>query len=52
MDTPILLGSLLVELFIFGQELLVVLGELSLEVKVLLIGRFGLLLQKLILHRG
>ena len=50
LGSPVFLCALEVELFIFGKELVVLVSEVVLEVKVLLVGRFGLLLQKLVLY--
>jgi hypothetical protein len=44
MDCPVLFSSLLVKL-LFSKKLVVMLGELLLEVEILLVRRFGLLLE-------
>ena len=51
-DGLILLGTLEMKFFVFGKELMVLVGELGLKTEVLLTWWFGLLLEKLIFHHG
>lgn len=47
---PILFGSLEMELFIFGKDLLVLMSEMILELEVLRVRWLGLLRKKLVLN--
>ena len=49
---PILLGALKVELLILSKKLVVLVSEMILEIKVLLVGGLGLLLQELVFNGG